>query len=194
MNRGGTIIERELRATVDRARRGEPDAWEQLYIGSYAHLLAYARRRIPQGEEADDAVSETFVRAYSGIERFKWRKQGGFEAWLHGILRNVVLETVRARGRKTPLSARDGHSPGEEEPSLWPGPLERVLADEEEETVRLAFARLSSGDQELLELRVVSRLNANEVASVLGKRPGAVRMAQSRALGRLRSLMERQGR
>ena len=52
--------------------------------------------------------------------------------------------------------------------------------------MRQAFARLSDADRELLELRVVAGLSAEEAAAVLGRRPGAVRMAQSRALTRLR--------
>ena len=64
-----------------------------------------------------------------------------------------------------------------------PSPLDQVLNDEEAAAVRIAFARLDPAEQELLELRVVSRLSAEEVASVIGKRPGAVRTAQSRAEG-----------
>jgi RNA polymerase sigma-70 factor, ECF subfamily len=171
----------ELRALVDRARRSDPGAWEALYVRGYAPLVAYAKRRLPKGAEADDAVSEAFARAYARIDRFRW-KGAGFDAWLYGILRNVVMEMLRAGGRESsPL--------GFEQPASTPGPLDRVLADEETKELRSAFGRLSPEDQEVLELRVVGQLDTSEVAVVLGKRPGAVRMAQSRALGRLRALM-----
>ena len=52
--------------------------------------------------------------------------------------------------------------------------------------MREAYTRLSDDDREVLDLRVVAGLSADEVAAVLGKQPGAVRMAQSRALERLR--------
>ena len=52
--------------------------------------------------------------------------------------------------------------------------------------MRAAFERLGDEDREVLELRVVAGLSAEEVGNVLGKRAGAVRMAQSRALERLR--------
>jgi RNA polymerase sigma-70 factor (ECF subfamily) len=172
----------DLKALVGRASRSDPAAWEALYERAYARLIAYAKRRLPSGSEADDAVSETFARAYERITRFRW-KRAGFDAWLYGILRNVILEILRARGRESPPS-------GVERPNPAPGPLERVLADEEAREVRSAFARLSPEDQEVLELRVVGELDASEVAMVLGKRAGAVRMAQSRALGRLRALMK----
>jgi len=56
--------------------------------------------------------------------------------------------------------------------------------------VRRCFSLLSEKERELLELRVVAGLSAEQVAAVLKKRPGAVRSAQSRALAHLRTLME----
>jgi RNA polymerase sigma-70 factor (ECF subfamily) len=128
-------------------------------------------------------VSETMVRAVAKIDRFTWTA-GGFEAWLFGILRHVVLDAQRAAGRRAHVPIVLDHASDE------PGPLDHVLGDEEAAAVRAAFARLEPDEQELLELRVVSRLSAEEVASVIGKRPGAVRTAQSRALAKLRVLME----
>ena len=55
--------------------------------------------------------------------------------------------------------------------------------------MRTAFAGLPEPDRELLGLRVVAGLDATTTAQVLGKRPGAIRMAQSRALGRLRVML-----
>ena len=52
--------------------------------------------------------------------------------------------------------------------------------------LRAAFERLDRDERELLELRVVAGLSSAEVADVLGKQPSAVRMAQKRALARLR--------
>jgi len=59
----------------------------------------------------------------------------------------------------------------------------------EHESVRQAFSLLSDSDRELLELRVVAGLTSDEVATILSMRPSAVRMAQMRALEKLRSLM-----
>ncbi len=175
----------DLRALVTRASRSDPDAWEALYRRTYARLYNYAARRVPGNPEADDVVSETFARAYAGIGRFGWRKHGGFDAWLYGILRNVLREARRAREKESdPVG-----DPEQRERSAQPDALSALLANEEAADVRAAFGELSPADQEVLELRVVGGLDANQVAKVLGKRPGAVRMAQSRALERLRSLL-----
>ncbi len=171
----------ELQELVRRAQANDPDAWETLYRVTYAGLLAYARRRLWGRAEADDAVSETFARACNRIADFQWTG-GGFTAWLYGILRNVVMETQRRSRRTTPLMAPDERVEDES--------LEGLLLDEETAAVRAAFATLSPDDQEVLELRVVGGLTADEVAGVVGKRSGAVRMAQSRALVRLRAALD----
>lgn len=125
------------------------------------------------------------ARAVARLDRFTW-KGAGFDAWLFGILRHVVLDTQRSRGRRKTAGLVD-------QPSVERGPLDRVLHAEEAAAMRTAFGRLSPSDREVLELRVVAGLSSDAVAEVLGKKPGAVRMAQARALDRLRSLLEEAG-
>ncbi|MBV8385960.1 MAG: sigma-70 family RNA polymerase sigma factor [Acidimicrobiia bacterium] len=166
---------------VERARTADRDAWEALYRRAYPRLLAYAMRRL-DADGARDAVSETMVRAVSGIRRYQpISGTGGFDGWLFGICRHVVLDAQRAAGRR-------GYALPPEEVNHV-DPIEGLVSAEEAAAVRKAFGRLSDGDRELLELRVVGGLSAEETAEALGRRPGAVRMAQSRALGRLRRLL-----
>jgi RNA polymerase sigma-70 factor (ECF subfamily) len=164
---------------VERARGSDPDAWEALYRRVFPGLLAYAMRRL-DADRAHDAVAETMARAVAGIERFAWQG-AGFDAWMYGILRHVVIDAhrVRARHRGEPVDQGDGA-----------GPLDYVLDEEEATAMRSAFEALDASDREVLELRVVAGLSAEEVGAVLSKRPGAVRMAQSRALERLRRQLE----
>jgi RNA polymerase sigma-70 factor, ECF subfamily len=172
----------EVRPLVDRARTGDPDAWEALYRRSYPRLLAYARRRLPTTDLAHDAVGEAVTRAVAGIERFRGQG-GGFDAWMYGIVRHVVLDLQRRSRREGPGAVPDA-------PDLAGGPGDTVLGREEAARLRAAFARLDPDDREILELRVVMGLSSEEAAAALGRRPGAIRMAQSRALGRLRALLE----
>ncbi|MGI9032962.1 MAG: RNA polymerase sigma factor [Acidimicrobiales bacterium] len=171
----------ELRTLVLRARDNDPDAWETLYRLAYPSLCAYAQRRLSRRDDADDAVSETFIRAYDRLDDFHWMGAGVL-AWLFGILRNVVRESQRADWRISPLVG--DYACGMDD-----------LVDEpftpwQTAALRQAFATLEPSDQEILELRVMSRLSAEDVAVVVGKHPGAVRMAQSRAMARLRSALE----
>jgi len=167
---------------VERAQRGDIAAWEEIYRRVYPPMLAYARRRL-DAEAARDAVSEAMARAVARIDRFTW-SGAGFDAWLFGILRHVVLDAQRAGSWWGPAPPANN-----EAESDAPGPLDQVLGAERATAVRAAFHRLGAFDREVLELRVVAGLSSEEVAAVVGKKPGAVRMAQARALDRLRALL-----
>jgi RNA polymerase sigma-70 factor, ECF subfamily len=166
---------------VEQARQRDPDAWEALYRRAHPRLLAFAGRRLG-AEDARDAVSETMTRAVASIGRYE-RRNAGFEGWLFGILRNVIRDIQRRQRRRPTAPLSDEPVGGA------PDPLAVALRVEEADAMRAAFARLRPADRELLELRVVAGLPAEEVAVALGRRAGAVRMAQARALERLRHLL-----
>jgi RNA polymerase sigma-70 factor (ECF subfamily) len=179
----------ELRSLVARAQQHSPDAWEALYRRCRPKLVGYARRRLPSTQAAEDAVSEAFARAIARIEDFTWTG-AGFDGWMYGITRNVIHEAHRTTARNRRLDAKQANT--------IDGPPTRAAAEigdriertEERDVVRRAFTSLSDADQEILELRVVGGLTADQVAVVLDKKPGAIRMAQSRALQRLRDAMK----
>jgi RNA polymerase sigma-70 factor (ECF subfamily) len=168
------------RLLVEQARAGRADAWEALFRPLYPRLVAYAvRRSFP--DAADDIVAETMTRAVESIDQFRWGR-AGFDGWVFGIARRVSAEHARRETR----AARP--SPTADGPSV---PVdEGVCLAEEHAEVRAAFESLRPDDREVLELRVIAGLTADQTASVLGKRPGTVRVAQSRALARLRDRLK----
>jgi RNA polymerase sigma-70 factor (ECF subfamily) len=168
---------------VVKATAGDQDAWEILYLRVYPRLLAYTPRRL-ETEQTHDAVAETMVRAVGGTHRFD-STAGRRYGWLFGILRHVALDAYRLR-------AKQERQPHTREQAPDQGPLEQVLADQDAIEMRAAFAQLEPADGELLELRVVAGLSSDDVASILGKRAGTVRMTQARPLKRLRQNLRAQ--
>jgi RNA polymerase sigma-70 factor (ECF subfamily) len=168
---------------VEQARRGDSAAWEGLYRNVYPRLRAYATSHAGAGA-AEDLVNETMARAVAGMGRFRW-EASGFDGWLFGILRRVCAEHHRRQGRRR-HELRFGPEGNGSEPG------EDLELAEDHAAVRAAFAHLNPAEREVLELRLISRLSADDTARVLGKRPGAVRTAQSRALANLRKLMDEQ--
>ncbi len=169
----------------DSLRRLDPDVWDDLFMRMYPRLVAYASPRVG-AEAAKDVAAETFARAVADIDRYNPRR-GRPEAWVFGIGAHVIAGVQRA----------DRHRSGQPLPEVEdpdPDPEDVIDADGEAQAVRKAFGRLNAKDRDLLELRVVAHLDVEDVAVVLHKRPGAVRTAQSRALGRLRSLMKETNR
>jgi RNA polymerase sigma-70 factor (ECF subfamily) len=175
----------ERSSLVEGARMGDGTCWATLYRQAYPRLVRYAHHRLGNVDEAKDAASETMARAVASMDRFTSDDEG-FTPWLFGICRNVVADALRARYRHL---EHDRDVEASSLRSLAPEPDDGLIADEEARQVRAAFERLDADERELLELRVVAGLSAEEVAQVIGKKPGAVRMAQMRALGRLRSFV-----
>ena len=172
----------DLKRLVDRALHGDADAWTTLYARLRPRLFAFCLRRLGNREDAEDAVAETMMRAVRSAGQFRWRG-AGFDAWVFRICKNVIIDMSRSRSRRTALVGR-GERP------LDPASVEEQAAlSEEHAAVRRAFDHLSQDDRDLLELRVVAGLSSEEAAYVLQRRPGAVRVAQSRALKRLRTYL-----
>ena len=155
-------------------------AWESFYERVYPMMLAYSQRRLGYNEAARDAVSEALARTVKTIARMDDLGTSP-EAWSFGILRNVVVDAQRRSYRERRIHATA--DPVSVDPS------ETLEMSDDHEVVRRAFAQLSDLDRELLELRVVAGLSSEHVGSVLAMSPGAVRMAQARALEKLRGLM-----
>jgi RNA polymerase sigma-70 factor (ECF subfamily) len=177
---GDGVDTKEQQRLVEAAKAGDEEAWTCLYRRVFPRLRGFVARRVGPGE-VEDVVADIMVRAVVGIDRFQW-EPSGFEAWLFGIARRACADHHRREARR-PVKGRDegvaDTDPGEA--------LERA---DEHARLRGRFAMLSPAEQELLELRVVAGLSAEATARVLGKRAGAVRTAQSRALAHLRELME----
>jgi RNA polymerase sigma-70 factor, ECF subfamily len=173
--------EKVSKVVVEQVKRSDPDGWEALYRDAYTPLLSYAARRLDTREAADEAVSEVFARAYERIDQFT-RRNGGVHVWLFGILRDVVLDAQRASARQIALGEQDRGNANS-------GRADEVVPLEGNDYVRAAFEELPEEDRELLELRAVGGFGAKGVGAVVGRKPGAVRKAQSRALTRLRTLI-----
>jgi len=163
---------------------GDREAWTGFYERVYPTMLAYARRRLGSRDAASDAVAEALARTVATVARMSSLDVSP-EAWAYGILRHVVHDVWRRRGRErrsvVPLSP------------AGPDPTESVGLSDEHRVVRQAFNQLSGADREVLELRVIAHLSSEEVAAILDMSPGAVRMAQARALTRLRATLMSDG-
>jgi RNA polymerase sigma-70 factor (ECF subfamily) len=168
-------------AGVAAAKRGDPAAWEAAYRAYGRSLMGYLMVRLDNREDAAEALSETFTRAISKASTLRGDAYA-FRAWLFTIARHVSADEHRGRARVFVL----GDQPELEDRSQ-PSGEELVIIHEDVAQLRKCFARLPKTDQEVLWLRVCSGLSAAEVGEVVGKRPGAVRMQQMRALDALRS-------
>ena len=170
------------------ARNGDGAAWEALYRSIYPRLRAFFVRRVGR-EHAEDGVSETMTRAVASIERLDLA-EGGFDAWVFGIARHVSVDHHRRHERIRRHLHHGRLLSADEVVGATPVDHDLVVKDDHA-AIRSHFAELTDTEREVLELRVIAGLSAEEAGEALGRSAGAVRTAQCRALAHLRDLLER---
>ena len=175
-----------LRDLTSRAVRGQPAAIESLLEQIRPMIVRYCRARLGRiaghYHVADDVAQEVCIAVLSALPRY--RDMGRpFASFVFGIASHKVADAVRNAARLAVPTEDLPDGPDEQ-----PGPEETVVAYLEAERARELLTRLPSHLRELLILRVVTGLSAEETGNVLGMSAGAVRVAQHRALARLRAL------
>jgi RNA polymerase sigma-70 factor (ECF subfamily) len=149
---------------VERAQRGDHEAFDALAAAAYHHLYAIARRILRDGYAAEDAVQDALVKAWRDLRGL--RDPGAFDAWLHRLLVNACHDQVRrSRRRPTELHALDIDR-------AEPGDDFARLADRDE--LEQAFLDLSVDHRAVLVLTHYVGLPAPEVARILRIPPGTV--------------------
>ncbi|MBV8559660.1 MAG: sigma-70 family RNA polymerase sigma factor [Acidimicrobiia bacterium] len=158
------------------ARAGAPWALETLYREFHPSVLAFLRGRAPA--EAEDLASDVFVAVAEGLARFEG-DEDGFRSWLFTIAYRQVGQLRRRAGRRR----TDPFPIAEVDERLPPGDAESdaMAAISTQQALDL-IATLPPAQAEVLLLRVVADLPVDEVATIVGKRPTAVRALQHRAI------------
>jgi RNA polymerase sigma-70 factor, ECF subfamily len=180
----------EERLLASRASQGDRQAYGALYGQYVDKIYRYIYFKVGQRAEAEDLTSQTFLKAWDAIGDYEWRNHP-FGAWLFRIAHNLVVDYHRARRENITL---DNATPQlEHRASRDEVRPERVLAEIlTMERVRHAVGRLTEEQQQVLVLRFFEDLSTGEVAGIMGKRRGAIRGLQFRALSALRDLLYRE--
>jgi RNA polymerase sigma-70 factor (ECF subfamily) len=177
----------EMAPLVARAQSGEHAALEELLARLRPGVLRYCRARLGRSGgsygSADDVAQEVCMAVLTALPRYV--DQGRpFAAFVYGIAGHKVADAQRAGFR----DRSDATQNLPERADTGPGPEETVVAAAEAAAAAVLLDRLPPAHRELLLLRVVAGLTAEETGAALGMTPGAVRVAQHRALARLRTL------
>ncbi len=182
-------------ALLERLRRGDEAAFEELVRAYGGRMLAVARRLLPDEEDARGAVQDAFLSAFRAIGRFEG--QARLSTWLHRIVVNAALMKLRTRRRKPEQSIEellpgfleDGHlaHPAVE----WRKPAEDPVEREElRALLRESIDRLPEGYRNVLVLRDIEEFDTEETAKLMNLSVAAVKTRLHRARQALRGLLE----
>jgi RNA polymerase sigma-70 factor, ECF subfamily len=147
----------------------------------YPKIIRYMRYRVGE-QAAEDLTGDVFVRAIRNLGR----QNGSFTAWLYKIAANVVNDNIREL-RTHPMTALvENGAPPAEAAAKGDSPAQSVGRKLD---LAAALEQLSEDQRQLVTLKFVQGLANEEVAAVMERTPGAVRVLQFRALSALRELL-----
>jgi RNA polymerase sigma-70 factor (ECF subfamily) len=178
----------EFNAYLAAAIQGDRVAVDYILRTIRPLVVRYCRARLGRTERtfasADDVAQEVCMAVLTALSSY--RDQGRpFLAFVYGIAAHKVIDAHRAAGRNKSEPVSDVP----DSPEISDGPEQRAMQFESASEMGRLLEVLPEKQREILILRVVNGLSAEETAEAVGSTPGAVRVAQHRALARLRKAM-----
>lgn len=171
-----------LQELLKRAIAGDGNAFGQIYDLYFPKLYRFIFYRVNHRESAEDLVSETFVRAWNRLKEIE--KVASFNGWLYQIARNLVIDYYRAR---RPTASLDDLENILE--------YERNVVDEanlsiEQKLLLKMLEELPPDHRLVIKLKFLDELETDEIAEILNKSEGAIRVIQHRAIEKLKILSQ----
>lgn len=170
---------------VQRAIGHDADAFGKLYDMHVDRVYRHIYYRVGSEADAEDLAQQVFLKAWQAIGRYK-RAASPFVAWLMTISHNLVVDFYRTSKERAYLEAEvladDGAS----------NPEKAAEASLDQQRLRRDILQLRGDEQQVVMLRFVEGLEFAEIASLLKKKEGNVRVILHRALVKLRKIVEKE--
>jgi RNA polymerase sigma-70 factor, ECF subfamily len=178
------VLEREFPGVLRAAAAGDETAFARLWRDAHPPLLRYLR--VLAGGAAEDVAGEVWLEVARGLARFRGGEQE-FRGWLFTLARRRATD-MRRRDARRPVRLTDDveelDRPGDDDTAM------AALDNLSTEAAVALIASLPRDQAEVIVLRVIAGLDAGYVARIVGKRPGAVRVAAHRGLRTLATRLD----
>ena len=174
-------VEKRESQLAARARKGDPEAFGDLYELYLDEVYRYVFYRINHEQDAEDLTEQVFLKAWASLPGY--RGEAPFKSWIYRIAHNMVVDHYRARKAEPPLPEKALPVEGNNQPQ------DDVLAQETAQLLAEAISRQSTLHQDVLVLRFVNGLSTEETARILNRNAGAIRVLQHRALKSLKAYL-----
>ena len=183
-------------ALLDALRAGDEQAFASLVSRYHPRLLRFAESLVPSRAVAEEVVQDTWLGVVRGIDRFEGRSS--VKTWLFRILTNRARSAGAREVRTLPLGDDEvlqgrfaASGAWSQPPEPWDDAVDaRVVADKLAGRVRECLPRLPDAQRQVLVLRDIEGIAADDVCDLLGVSAGNQRVLLHRARARLRALLE----
>ena len=170
---------------VQRAIGHDAEAFGRLYDMHVDRVYRHVYYRVSNAHDAEDLTQQVFLKAWQAIHRYK-KEASPFIAWLMTISHNLVVDFYRTKKDRAYLEAEVLAS----DPAS--SPEQATEASLEQQRLRRAILHLGGDEQQVVILRFIEGFEFAEIASVLNKKEGNIRVILHRALVKLRDMLEKE--
>jgi RNA polymerase sigma-70 factor (ECF subfamily) len=170
---------------VQRAIGHDAEAFGRLYDMNVDRVYRHIYYRVGNEQDAEDLTQQVFLKAWQAIHRYK-KTASPFVAWLMTISHNLVVDFYRARKDTAHLEAEVLA----DDSAL--SPEQATEASFEQQRLRRAILQLGGDEQQVVILRFIEGFEFSEIASLMKKKEGNVRVILHRALVKLRDILEKE--
>ena len=174
------MIDGEEKLIID-AISGEASAFGLLYDKYQPQIYRFIYLKVSHREEAEDLTHQVFFKAWQNIGNYQM-KGLPFSSWLYRIARNDVIDHYRTRKANLDIESVD-------EPAVKDLTEQKIDDNIKLESVRKAVLQLNHEQQDVILMRFVEELSFGEIAKIMDKSNGAVRILQHRAIRNLKKIL-----
>ena len=178
---GAELSDQEL---IERAKQYDEAALQWIYEQYSPGIFRYIYYRIGDYETAEDIRADVFMRMLEGIDSFTYRGWS-ISAWLYRIAHDRVVDHFRRTKRRSIEPLHEWIA------DTTAGPVEISLDRLDHEALRQAIGQLTPEQAEVILLRFVEERSLKEVAHITGRKEGAIKALQYRAVQALGRILDR---
>jgi RNA polymerase sigma-70 factor (ECF subfamily) len=174
----------EIENLVDKAVDGDGDAFGRLYDMHVNRVYRHIYYRVSNNADAEDLTQQVFIKAWQAIGRYK-KTASPFLAWLIKISHNLVIDFYRLKKVETANNYNNIVS------ELETDPVYIIETRLNQQKIRKAISQLRGDQQQVVLMRFIEDFSYPEIAAVLGKSEGAIRVILHRGLAKLKTILEK---
>lgn len=176
------MTENELNLIIQRAQKGEKDAFGLIYDAFSEKIYKFIYFRVGHRETAEDILSDTFVKAWSKLNQVS--SSNTFSAWVYQIAKHNIIDYYRLK--KTTVDLEDVSDILVD----LANPIDELNLQMEQKRILSILDQLSTEQRQVIKYRFFEDLSNEEIAQIMNKSEGAIRVLQHRAIIRLKQLLQ----
>lgn len=181
MSENSRLRSEEVEDLVSRSQSGDQEAFAELYEIFVDPIYRYAVFRV-KNEDAEDLTENVFLRVWEKLGKYKRQKNKNFSAWIFRIAHNMIVDYYRANSDKVSVELTIDVADDKREHN----PLFVTQHNLDRGVLKKALSNLKENYREVIIHKFISDLSNAEIAEVLGKSEGSLRILQFRALKALK--------